>query len=103
MWTEIKTVNRSFYIYSYMENSENRREKLIKMFGERREEWALKTWKFIREKGPEKWTEGYVLSHSDKMDQLDGLIEYFENVEEYEICEYLLSIKTTTNKQRYML
>ena len=86
-----------------MENSENRREKLIKMFGERREEWALKTWKFIRDKGPEKWTEGYVLSYGDKMDQLDGLIEYFENVEEYEICEYLLSIKTTPNKQRYML
>ena len=86
-----------------MENSENRREKLIKMFGERREEWALKTWKFIRDKGPEKWTEGYVLSYGDKMDQLDGLIEYFENGEEYEICEYLLSIKTTTNKQRYML
>ena len=86
-----------------MEKADNRREKLIKMFGERREQWALETWKFIRESGPEKWTEGYVLSHSDKIDQLDALIEYFENQEEYEICEYLLGIKTTTNNKRYML
>ena len=57
------------------------------MFGERREEWALKTWKFIRDKGPEKWTEGYVLSYSDKMDQIEALIDYFETHEEYEICD----------------
>ncbi len=44
-----------------MAKLENRREKLIKLFGERREQWALETWKFIRERGPEKWTEGYVL------------------------------------------
>ena len=86
-----------------MAKLENRREKLIKMFGERREQWALETWKFIRERGPEKWTEGYVLSYSDKMDQIDALIDYFETKEEYEICDYLLGIKTTTNKKRYML
>ena len=38
-----------------------------------------------------------------RWDQIEALIDYFETHEEYEICEYLMSIKTTTNKKRYML
>tara|TARA_R100001594_G_scaffold130055_1_gene168962 strand:- start:927 stop:1184 length:258 start_codon:yes stop_codon:yes gene_type:complete len=85
-----------------MEDSENKK-KLLKFFGDRRAKWAYETWEFIRDYGPEKWTEGYVLSHQDKLDQLDTLIEHFEIEEEYEICQYLLAIKETTNKNKYML
>jgi|TARA_R110002020_G_scaffold92839_1_gene224360 hypothetical protein len=85
-----------------MEDSENKK-KLLEMFRDRHAEWAYETWSYIRDYGPEKWTEGYVLSHQDKLDQLDSLIEHFEGEEEYEICQYLLAIKETTNKNKYML
>lgn len=85
-----------------MNDSENKR-KLIRLFADRHTEWVHKTWAYIRDYGPEKWTEGYVLSYQDKLDQLDSLIIFFESKEEYEICQSLLEIKETTTHKRYML
>ena len=45
------------------------------------------------------------ISHSDKIAQLDLMIEYFENpnIEEYEKCQFLLDVKKGINIHRYML
>ena len=57
-----------------MVTPDDKKRKLIGIFDEMHEKWAIETWKFINEYGPEKWTEGYVLSHQDKLDQIDALI-----------------------------
>ena len=55
--------------------------------------------------GPEEWVQNYTLSHTDKVTQLNLMIEYFEdpNIEEYEKCQFLLDIKKGINIHRYML
>ena len=84
-----------------MKTPMKRREEIMKMFNDEYVKWCENTFREIIDKGHEKWTNGYTLSYSDKIEQLDTLIEYFESCEEYEKCDYILEIKN--NIDRYIL
>ena len=83
--------------------SEDRKQELIKLMDERHATWAEETWSFICEYGPEKWTEGYSLSYRDKIEQLDNLVEYFVDLEAYEICAELMDIRKNIMENNYLL
>jgi hypothetical protein len=87
----------------YMERPDERKEQLIKLMDERHATWAEETWAYICEYGSEKWTMGYTLSYKDKLEQIDILVEYFENLEKYEICSELMNIKGDIEKNNYLL
>mgnify|MGYP001160834811 FL=1 len=88
-----------------MENPKERRKRLIKNWDERKIDQVEKSFEDLIEMGPEQWTQNYTLSHSDKIAQLDLMIEYFENptIEEYEKCQFILDVKNGINTHRYML
>ena len=87
----------------YMETPEERKEELIKLMDERHSTWAEETWAFICEHGAEKWTMGYSLSYRDKLEQVDTLVEYFEDLEKYEVCGELMNIRKNIQKNNYLL
>jgi len=88
-----------------MENPKERRKRLIKNWDDRKIDQVEKSFEDLIEMGPEEWTQNYTLSHSDKITQLNLMIEYFEdpNIEEYEKCQFLLDVKKGINIHRYML
>ena len=88
-----------------MENPKERRKRLIKNWDEMKVGQVEKSFKDLIEVGVEQWTQNYTTSHSDKIAQLNLMIEYFENsnIEEYEKCQFLLDIKNGLNVHRYML
>ena len=92
-----------FGIFIVMEMWEYRKQELIKLMNERHATWAEETWTFICEYGPEKWTEGYSLSYRDKIEQLDNLVEYFEDLEKYEVCAELMDIRENIMENNYLL
>jgi hypothetical protein len=88
-----------------MEKPKERRKRLIKNWDDSKIDQVEKSFKDLIDLGCEHWTQNYTLSHTDKMSQLDLMLEYFENsnIEEYEKCQYILDIKNAINTHRYML
>tara|TARA_B100002019_G_C21271941_1_gene602871 strand:- start:3794 stop:4060 length:267 start_codon:yes stop_codon:yes gene_type:complete len=88
-----------------MENPKERRKRLLKTWEEEKIERLESSFKDLIDFGVEKWTQNYTISHSDKLKQIDAMIEYFEQpeIEEYEKCQYLLDVKRDLDQYRYML
>ena len=55
------------------------------------------------EVGPENWTQSYTFSHADKLTQLDLMRNHYQEIEEYEKCQYLVDVKKDIDTHRYML
>jgi hypothetical protein len=62
-----------------------------------------KSFDMLVEMGPEKWTQNYTLSHTDKLHQLDQMKDHFQTLEEYEKCQYILDVKKSIDTHRFML
>ena len=94
-----------FYIYINMESPKERRKRFLKTWEEDKIKRLEGSFKDLIDFGVEKWTQNYTISYSDKLKQLDAMIEYFEQpgIEEYEKCQYLLDVKKEINQYRYML
>ena len=82
---------------------EQKRRELMQAFNEDYINFMESSFKDLIKFGPEKWTSSYTLSYSDKIRQLDSLIDYFSECEEYEKCQYILDVKNNVNISRYML
>ena len=75
----------------------------MKAFREEYVNYMESSFKDLSKFGPTKWTQSYTLSYSDKIRQLDAMIDYFVDCEEYEKCQYILDIKNDVDTSRYML
>jgi hypothetical protein len=88
-----------------METPRQRRKRLIKDWDDERIEQVEKLFEDLITLGSEQWTQNYTLSHNDKLNQINLMIEYFEHpaIEEYEKCQFLLDLKNDISIHRYML
>ena len=62
-----------------------------------------KSFGLLVEMGPEKWTQNYTFSHADKLSQLELMRKHYQEIEEYEKCQYLVDVKKDIDTHRYML
>lgn len=62
-----------------------------------------KSFNILVEVGTENWSQNYTLSQKDKLIQLEVMRKHFQELEEYEKCQYILDIKNSLNSYRYML
>tara|TARA_R110000787_G_scaffold155819_1_gene269605 strand:+ start:3327 stop:3587 length:261 start_codon:yes stop_codon:yes gene_type:complete len=82
---------------------EQKRRELMKVFKEDYVDYMENSFKDLVQYGPEKWTQNYTLSYMDKIRQLNSLIDYFVECEEYEKCQYISDVKNELDTTRYML
>tara|TARA_Y100001973_G_C5150954_1_gene308082 strand:+ start:430 stop:690 length:261 start_codon:yes stop_codon:yes gene_type:complete len=82
---------------------EEKRREIMKAFKEDYVNYMESSFKDLVQFGPVRWTESYTLSYNDKIRQLDGMIDYFTECEEYEKCQYILDVKNNVDVSRYML
>ena len=62
-----------------------------------------KSFWLLVEVGPENWTQSYTFSHAEKVAQLELMRTYYQEIEEYEKCQYLVDVKKDIDTHRYML
>jgi len=62
-----------------------------------------KSFWLLVELGSQNWSQNYTFSYSDKLSKLEIMREHFQELEEYEKCQYLIDVKKDIDTHRYML
>jgi len=62
-----------------------------------------KSFKLLVDVGAQNWAQNYTLSKTDKFLQLEAMRQHFQELEEYEKCQYIVDVKNSLDTHNYML
>jgi hypothetical protein len=62
-----------------------------------------KSFQLLVDVGPQNWVQNYTLSKTDKFLQLEAMRKHFQELEEYEKCQYVVDVKNSLDTHNYML
>tara|TARA_Y100000034_G_C6843075_1_gene381607 strand:- start:889 stop:1149 length:261 start_codon:yes stop_codon:yes gene_type:complete len=86
-----------------MKQPKKRTNSLSESLEESRIKALEKSFNALIESGPEYWAQHYTLSGQDKILQLERMRVHFQEIEEYEKCQYIIDLKKSLDSYKYLL